>query len=194
MHESFEIPIDHPRARTSDVRARFDLPDQDPGGPVVLLAHGAGAAHDSAFMQSIALGLAGAGLPTLRFDYAYATRMVREGKRRAPDRRDVLEHVHHAALDLLRKRYPSRPIVLAGKSMGGRIASYLATEDEGSALTFFGYPTAPRWQAGTAAQRALRSHRPTGLVPDRNARRPKSLGALEDGPRDLRRPDHTARH
>jgi hypothetical protein len=140
--ESIGIPVDH--ARVEEVSARLDLPDEDAGRSVLLLAHGAGAPMDSDFLEAVATGLARTGLAVLRFNYAYAERMQREGRRLPPDRRPVLEGVHGLALELVRERFPERRLILAGKSMGGRIASYLAAEGAGAeGLCFLGYPLHP---------------------------------------------------
>lgn len=146
--ESLDIPTGLPAAdgtTLATVSGRLHVPERDRGSSAVLLAHGAGAGMDSEFLVEIASGLAARGLPVLRFNYAYTERMAREGRRRPPDRRPKLEAVHGAALDALRARYPERPVVLAGKSMGGRIASYLsASGADDSALLFLGYPLHPQ--------------------------------------------------
>ena len=116
------------------VTARLMMPPDGDGGTAVLLAPGAGVSQRHPFMADLSEGLAGAGLPTMTFDYPYA-----EEGRRAPDRLEVLLACHRAAAGLLRE-YADR-IVLAGKSMGGRVASHLAAEGEDSAgLVFYGYP------------------------------------------------------
>lgn len=129
---------------------------REPGeaeGPGILLAHGAGAGRRHAFMERLARRLAAAGHPTLTFDYPF----VAEG-RRAPDRAATLLACHAAAADWLTRR--SGAIVLAGKSMGGRMASHLAAErpDAGfAALVCFGYPLQPIGKA---------EPRPTGHLLD----------------------------
>jgi len=116
------------------VTARLLIPPGGHGGIAVLLAHGAGAPQSHPFMAGLRAGLAGAGLPTMTFDYPYA-----EEGRRAPDRLEVLLACHRAAAGRLGE-YADR-IVLAGKSMGGRVASHLAAEGEcGAGLVFYGYP------------------------------------------------------
>jgi uncharacterized protein len=138
------LRIEIPHAGVDEVSAILDMPEDDPGGPVILLAHGAGAGMESTFMQTVGQGLALAGFPTLRFHYAYTERMSRGENRRPPDRRPVLEKVHEAARSTLMARYPERKPVFAGKSMGGRMASYLAAEGaDCAALVFFGYPLHP---------------------------------------------------
>lgn len=115
-----------------------------PGPLVVLFAHGAGAGVHSEFMSEVAAGIAAGGFPVLRFQYAYSERMERDGGRRPPDRQPMLEAVHRGAAAFLRERFPNARMVFAGKSMGGRMASYLAAEgDEVHALCFFGYPLHP---------------------------------------------------
>jgi len=79
--------------------------------------------------------LLAAALPVMTFDYRYAT----EG-RRSPDRMPTLLAVHRAAADRLAGEVDR--VILAGKSMGGRIGSHLAGDEEWPAagLVYFGYP------------------------------------------------------
>ena len=103
-------------------------------GPAVLLAHGAGAGQDHPFVAGLRDRLAAAGHPVLTFDYPY----VEEG-RRIPDRLPVLLECHRVAFERLASR--GLPVVLAGKSMGGRVASHLAAGRPGAAgLACYGYP------------------------------------------------------
>ena len=104
----------------------------------VLLAHGAGAGQDHSFMVRVREGLAAAGYATLTFNYAYT-----EVGRRAPDRLPRLLAVHAAAADRL-AQYCGR-VVLAGKSMGGRVGSHLAADVgwPGAGLVYLGYPLVP---------------------------------------------------
>ena len=52
--------------------------------------------------------------------------------------------MHRAAHAELRERYPERRLVLAGKSMGGRMSTYLSAEgDDCAGLALFGYPLHP---------------------------------------------------
>jgi predicted alpha/beta-hydrolase family hydrolase len=140
--EPLEIPVD--LHLPGPIRGCIDLPDQDAGRAVILLAHGAGAGMESAFMIETAQGLCAAGFPVMRFNYAYAQRMLDEGKRRPPDRRPLLEAVHRRAAATLRARFPGRRLLLAGKSMGGRMSSYLVAAGEpADGLVFFGYPLHP---------------------------------------------------
>jgi predicted alpha/beta-hydrolase family hydrolase len=107
----------------------------------VLLAHGAGADMNHPFMRAVHEGLAARGAVVLRFNFAYT-----EAKRKAPDRPPLLLDTMRAARDALLARPEAEglPLVLAGKSMGGRIASHLvALEEPAAGLVFFGYPLHP---------------------------------------------------
>jgi len=72
--------------------------------------------------------------PVQPFDYLYAL----EGRRR-PDRLPKLIETHQAALARLRASQGD-PIVLAGKSMGGRVGCHVALVDPVEAVICFGYP------------------------------------------------------
>ena len=68
------------------------------------------------------------------FDYPYAL----EGRSR-PDPLPKLIAAHRAALASLRASHDG-PIVLAGKSMGGRVGCHVALVDPVQAVICFGYP------------------------------------------------------
>ncbi len=115
------------------VTGRLAMPDE-PRATAILLAHGAGLGQDHAWMVRVRDGLAGAGYPTLTFDYPYM-----EAGRRSPGSPMVNLATHEAAADRLRT-YCDR-VVLAGKSMGGRLGSHVAADGWPAAgLVFYGYP------------------------------------------------------
>jgi uncharacterized protein len=72
--------------------------------------------------------------PVKAFDYAHAV----DGRRR-PDPLPRLIATNRAALASFRANH-SGPIVLAGKSMGGRVGCHLALVEPVQALICFGYP------------------------------------------------------
>ncbi|MFN3546288.1 MAG: alpha/beta family hydrolase [Mesorhizobium sp.] len=121
-----------------------DGPDGAPA--TVLLAHGAGAPMDSPAMTGIATALATAGLRVARFEFAYMAAR-RAGARKPPPRAETLIAEYRAAIEALPA---AGPLVIGGKSMGGRVASMLA--DEGFAerriagLLCLGYPFHPPGQ------------------------------------------------
>lgn len=116
---------------------RIDGPPQAPC--TVLLAHGAGAGMDSPFLIDIARGLAASGLRVVRFEFPYMAAR-REGRRPAPDRLPVLQQ---ALRDAAASFGPPARLVLAGKSMGGRVATTVADELGVAGVLVFGYPFHP---------------------------------------------------
>lgn len=128
----------------------LETPESGQREHAILLAHGSGANMDSEFMTTMSALLAERGFLVMRFDYPYMKRARETGKRRPPDRRPTLERAHHAAICELARRAPKSRILLAGKSLGGRIASYVTAEDNDAGLTaglvFLGYPLHPRKQ------------------------------------------------
>ena len=102
-------------------------------GPAFLLAPGAGAPSSHPRMRTFARLLETIG-PVHPFDYPYAL-----AGRRRPDPLPKLIEAHRAALATLRAKHDG-PIVLAGKSMGGRVGCHVALVDPVEALICFGYP------------------------------------------------------
>lgn len=105
----------------------------------LLLAHGAGAAMDSAFMGAISKRLACHGFRVLRFEFPYMAARRSDGIRRPPNPQAVLLDCWRSAFQQVRLRYPG-PLAIGGKSMGGRMASMLADELGADALVCLGYP------------------------------------------------------
>ncbi len=107
----------------------------------IVLAHGAGAGQSSPFMVRAATGLAERGISAATFDFPYM-----QAKRHAPDRAPVLEESWRQAIAAARQRLDAVPLFIGGKSMGGRIASHVASQGgigPVSGLVFFGYPLHP---------------------------------------------------
>ena len=106
----------------------------------LILAHGAGAGQKSAWMVKTARALAERGITCATFDFPYIT-----AGRKVPDRAPVLEQHWRAALEEARASFTGRPLFIGGKSMGGRIASHIASQGVAdiAGLIFFGYPLHP---------------------------------------------------
>lgn len=111
----------------------------------VLLAHGAGAPMDSTSMNAIAKSLGAARLRIARFEFAYmAARRTGDG-RKPPPKADRLLPEYVAAVDDLGPT--TGPLIIGGKSMGGRVASMVADPlfEAGriAGLLCLGYPFHP---------------------------------------------------
>jgi uncharacterized protein len=119
----------------------FDGPE--PATTRVLLAHGAGGPMDAPAMVTAAAALAAEGLRTARFEFDYMAAR-RSGRRRPPPRAETLASEYLAAVAAL----PGEgPLVIGGKSMGGRVASLVADELYAAGkivgLLCLGYPFHP---------------------------------------------------
>ncbi|WP_137817272.1 alpha/beta family hydrolase [Pseudomonas sp. 2FG] len=105
----------------------------------LILAHGAGAAMDSPFMQGMAERLATRGVAVLRFEFAYMAARRVDGRKRPPNPQAQLLEAWRQVYAQVRQEF-SGPVAIGGKSMGGRMASLLADELGSAALVCLGYP------------------------------------------------------
>lgn len=112
----------------------------------LVLAPGAGAPADSAWMEEMTARLAGAGLRVLRFDFDYMAERRRTGSRRPPPKAEALVAEYAAAVAAAAPRVHGR-LLIGGKSLGGRVASLVAdrlfAEGTISGLVCLGYPFHP---------------------------------------------------
>jgi predicted alpha/beta-hydrolase family hydrolase len=110
----------------------------------VLLAHGAGAPMDSASLSASTKALAAGGLRVVRFEFDYMASRRTSPTKRPPPRAEMLESEYIAAIDGLGA---ASPLIIGGKSMGGRVASMIADQlyQSGriSGLLCLGYPFHP---------------------------------------------------
>ncbi|WP_172332654.1 alpha/beta family hydrolase [Mangrovicoccus sp. HB161399] len=136
-----------------------------PGRTTVLLAHGAGAGMDTPFMTAIAEGLAARGLRVARFEFAYMAARRTGGSKRPPPKVEALEEEYRAAVADLAC---DGPLVIGGKSMGGRVASLMADElwaaGRIAGLLCLGYPFHPRGKPGSLRTAHLERLRTPALV------------------------------
>ena len=110
----------------------------------VLLAHGAGGPIDSKSMTAAAEALATAGFRLARFEFGYMADRRASGSRRPPPRADMLNGEYVAAVTQLDCK---GPLIIGGKSMGGRVASMVADDlyrsGKIAGLLCLGYPFHP---------------------------------------------------
>lgn len=121
----------------------YSHPEPSRRAATLILAHGAGAPQSSAFMVDFAQGLARRGCQAVTFNFPYT-----EQGRRLPDRVPTLEACFRDVIAAIRARadLATGPLVIGGKSMGGRIASHLAAQGlpDLAGLVALGYPLHPR--------------------------------------------------
>lgn len=120
----------------------YSPPESSRRVATLILAHGAGAPQSSAFMVDFARGLARRGCQAVTFNFPYT-----EQGRRLPDRAPTLEACFRDVIAAIRARADlgTGPLVIGGKSMGGRIASHLAAQGlaDLAGLVALGYPLHP---------------------------------------------------
>lgn len=114
----------------------------------LLLAHGAGAAMTSPFLEQIAGLVAAEGVAVHRFEFQYMAARRSGASRRPPPAIVTLIPEYEAAVAALRSGVPrGAPLIIGGKSMGGRVASLAAgrlhATGEIAGLVAIGYPFHP---------------------------------------------------
>lgn len=105
----------------------------------LILAHGAGAPMDSEFMQQISQLLVARGIAVVRFEFAYMAARRIDGKRRPPNPQKQLLEQWRSVYAAVCKQTKGI-VAIGGKSMGGRMASFVADELVADALVCLGYP------------------------------------------------------
>ena len=130
------------------------LQDGPGGGPILVLAHGAGGTMRNPLLDGFAAGVAAAGVACLRFNFLYS-----EAGKRSPDREPLLREAWAGAFE--RGREIGRPAWAGGKSMGGRIDSMMVADGEleATGLVFFGYPLHPPGKPDRLRDQHLRAIR-----------------------------------
>lgn len=108
---------------------------------VLVLAHGAGAPMDSEFMEALARALAEQGVSVARFEFPYMQQRREDGRKRPPSPARHLLADFQSVVDSLATT--DLPVWVAGKSMGGRMATLLAEYRPVVGVVAFGYPFHP---------------------------------------------------
>jgi predicted alpha/beta-hydrolase family hydrolase len=126
------------------VPTRYSTTGPPHAGVRFLCAHGAGAGMDTSFLESVARLLGERGIAVLRFEFAYMARRRETGSKGRIPRAEGLVEEYRAAV----AGVPAgAPLLVGGKSMGGRVASLVADELHAAGkiagLVCLGYPFHP---------------------------------------------------
>src|SRR6056297_2697257 len=131
----------------------------------ILFAHGAGAPMDSPAMTAIAEALGEQGIRVVRFEFSYMANRRTEGTRKPPPRAEKLNSEYLAIIDTL---HVDGPLIIGGKSMGGRVASMIADDlfeaDRIVGLLCVGYPFHPIGKPEKLRTEHLRHLRTPALI------------------------------
>jgi len=112
---------------------------------VVILSHGAGMHMDHPYLNRVSEALVALGLKVVRFEFPYMQERRVTGRKKFPNKMPVLEQSFMDAVERVRELHldPDTPLYLAGKSLGGRVATLLADRLSVQAVFVFGYPFHP---------------------------------------------------
>jgi predicted alpha/beta-hydrolase family hydrolase len=114
-------------------------PDSWNGDTAIILAHGAGQGMQSPFMNYFHTELAARGFLTVKFNFDYI-----DQKRKIPDPQPKLQARYRTVVGDVVAAHRPRRVIIGGKSLGGRVASYIAAATtEAHGLVFLGYPLHP---------------------------------------------------
>jgi predicted alpha/beta-hydrolase family hydrolase len=105
---------------------------------LIALAHGAGADMHHAFMTGVAQSLAKHGIASFRYQFPY----TEQGKR-GPNPQPILLKTVRSAVTAAREHAGDLPLLAGGKSLGGRMTSTAASQEElpgVHGIIFFGFP------------------------------------------------------
>jgi len=118
---------------------KASLPERWNRQIAVILAHGAGQGIDSPFMKFFQEALPQRGLLSVQFNFEY----IDKGKK-VPDPQPKMQALYHQIVSEVADAHRPEKIFIGGKSMGGRVASYIAGDTpQVRGLVFLGYPLHP---------------------------------------------------
>ncbi|HET9220729.1 MAG TPA: alpha/beta family hydrolase [Terriglobia bacterium] len=116
-----------------------NLPERWDGTRAVILAHGAGQGMNSPFMKFFHETLPRRGILSVQFNFEYM-----ETGRKIPDPQPKLQALYRQIVEEVSDTHHPEKLIIGGKSMGGRVASYIAGDSKQvNGLVFLGYPLHP---------------------------------------------------
>lgn len=90
-------------------------------------------------MAAVAKGLVEQGIRVVRFNFPYMVKRAEDGKKRPPDRAPKLLEAYEEVIT----HFTDKPVVIGGKSMGGRMSSLLAENTLVAGIACLGFPFHP---------------------------------------------------
>ncbi|CBW27136.1 conserved hypothetical protein [Halobacteriovorax marinus SJ] len=102
----------------------------------IILAHGAGAPMDHDWMNSLSDKLVSRDIQVIRFEFPYMAQRRVDGKKRPPNTKKILLETWKEVFELC----ADSETFIAGKSMGGRMATLMADELTPKGVICLGFP------------------------------------------------------
>jgi len=106
-----------------------------------VIAHGRSNDLRNPLVRRVASAAADAGWWALRFNFGYVETKSRASRDLSVEERDLL-----GAVRMARKAVGTRPVVVAGKSMGARVAARASADPDVAGVVALGYPLHPRFR------------------------------------------------
>ncbi|MBV6639441.1 MAG: dienelactone hydrolase family protein [Cyclobacteriaceae bacterium] len=128
-------------------RIQLEIDESSQARHCLVLAHGAGAGMEHAFMKSLAKGICAHGIHVIRFNFPYK----QKGKKMPGSPKESILALEKVAL-FAKEKYADSAIILSGKSYGGRMSSHLVAEQPElgiKGLVYFGFPLHAPGKAST---------------------------------------------
>jgi len=127
----------------------------------VVFAHGSGIGMNHEFMQSVTATMSSKNFTVYLFEFGYMQQIQATGTRRPPPAVAKLELEFLALLNALAL---TGPLIIGGKSLGGRVASMIVERSNALGWFALGYPFHPQRKPETLrVEHLLSSHKP-GII------------------------------
>ncbi|MEP0273889.1 alpha/beta hydrolase family protein [Ekhidna sp.] len=116
----------------------IEMDESPKASSILIVAHGAGAGMHHFFMKEIAQLISNEGITVVRFNFPY----MEQGRKSPGSPKSNIE-TWNIVIEHILTMYPEMPIVVSGKSYGGRMASHLLAEhnfERVKGIIYFGFP------------------------------------------------------
>jgi len=127
----------------------------------VVFAHGSGIGMNHEFMQSVAAAMSSKNFTVYLFEFGYMQQMQTTGTRRPPPAVAKLELEFLALLNALAL---TGPLIIGGKSLGGRVASMIVERSNALGWFALGYPFHPQRKPETLRVEHLLTSHKSGII------------------------------
>jgi predicted alpha/beta-hydrolase family hydrolase len=131
------------------------------GAVNVVFSHGSGIGMNHEFMQWVAAAMSSKNFTVYLFEFGYMQQIQMTGIRRPPPAVAELELEYLAVLNEL--ALPG-PLIIGGKSLGGRVASLIVERTNASGWFALGYPFHPQRKPQTLRVEHLLTSNKPGII------------------------------